>query len=597
MNKKIIIVIIDSGVNDKHPKFTNDTITGIALTNNQIRSSFKDDFGHGTAIYNIIRECTDFAEIINLKINGIENGVEENDIIYALQYVYENINANIINLSLGITISEHISEFENICDLLSTKGAYIVSAYDNDGAMSYPALFESVIGVSSSDNCINKDDYEYVENSCVNILAKGGLQRVAWVYPSYIFMSGNSFACAHVTVIIAKLLKDNVNASRNYIMNEIKNGAKKVYTKSLFLEMRKPVFKIENAALFPFNKEMHALVRFSNILSFHITDIYDVKYSLKVGSKTNILLKNNDILNRTIKNIENIDWKSFDTLILGHTKSMSKLINDDSLTKKIIDKALEKGKNIYSLADISDYANINGNLNVYYPKINSENVNSNLGKLFIPHKPVLGIFGTSSAQGKFTLQLKIRKRFLDMGYKVGQIGTEPTSLLFGMDYVFPMGYESTVNLTNHEIVQYLNMCINNLSNNENDLIIVGSQSGTLTYDLRNLKYYNIEQYLFLLGTQPDGIILCINPYDDMDYIKKTILYLESCIDTKVIALVVFPMTLPNDWRAISNSKQHLTVEQFEKLRLNLKNNIDIPVYNLDDDDLIKCLCDMIIEYY
>lgn len=89
MNKKIIIVIIDSGVNDKHPKFTNDTITGIALANNQIHSSFKDDFGHGTAIYNIIRECNDFAEIINLKINGIENGVEENDIIYALQYVYE----------------------------------------------------------------------------------------------------------------------------------------------------------------------------------------------------------------------------------------------------------------------------------------------------------------------------------------------------------------------------------------------------------------------------------------------------------------------------------------------------------------------------
>lgn len=45
--------------------------------------------------------------------------------------------------------------------------------------------------------------------------------------------------------------------------------------------------------------------------------------------------------------------------------------------------------------------------------------------------PVLAVCGTSSKQGKFTLQLELRKRFCEMGYKVGQIGTEPNSLLLG----------------------------------------------------------------------------------------------------------------------------------------------------------------------
>ena len=105
MNKKIIIVIIDSGVNDKHPKFTNDTITGIALANNHIHSSFKDDFGHGTAIYNIIRECNDFAEIINLKINGIENGVEENDIDRLLANPPEKIEIE-VKYKIAVTVME-----------------------------------------------------------------------------------------------------------------------------------------------------------------------------------------------------------------------------------------------------------------------------------------------------------------------------------------------------------------------------------------------------------------------------------------------------------------------------------------------------------
>ena len=37
------------------------------------------------------------------------------------------------------------------------------------------------------------------------------------------------------------------------------------------------------------------------------------------------------------------------------------------------------------------------------------------------NKPTVCVVGTSSSQGKFTLQLKIREKLLGIGYKVGQI--------------------------------------------------------------------------------------------------------------------------------------------------------------------------------
>lgn len=68
------------------------------------------------------------------------------------------------------------------------------------------------------------------------------------------------------------------------------------------------------------------------------------------------------------------------------------------------------------------------------------------GKLYRNPKPVLGVFGTSSRQGKFTLQLILRKHFTELGYVIGQIGTEPTAALFEMDADFHFGYNTNTDI-------------------------------------------------------------------------------------------------------------------------------------------------------
>ena len=163
----------------------------------------------------------------------------------------------------------------------------------------------------------------------------------------------------------------------------------------------------------------------------------------------------------------------------------------------MIQQAIAKGKNIYAFDENPD---CNGS-NIFYPIINKQSLPPDrFGMLYRISKPVVGILGTSSRQGKFTLQLKLRELLLERGYSIGQIGTEPSALLYGMDYVFPMGYNSSVYIQGFDVIRYTNYIINILCQKNIDLILIGSQSGTVPFDTGNIIQYNIPQYDFLAGT-------------------------------------------------------------------------------------------------
>lgn len=223
---------------------------------------------------------------------------------------------------------------------------------------------------------------------------------------------------------------------------------------------------------------------------------------------------------------------------------------------------------------------------------------SRFGMLYRISKPVVGVFGTSSKQGKFTLQLKLREMFLGHGYNVGQLGTESNSILFGMDYVFPMGYNSSVYIQDEDVIRYLNCVINNMCEDGKDIIIVGSQSGTVTYDIGNIVQYNISQYNFLLGTQPDAVILCVNPYDDEEYIRRTINFIESSVNgCKVIAIVVFPMDISDGWSSLYGMKQILSDEKYRQLQYCLSNRFNIPIFKLGEGNNMSELFQTIVDYF
>lgn len=594
--EKITVVIVDSGVKTNSPLFKDDIFEGFTIKGGERKEGFQDEYGHGTAVYNILRK-EERIRIINIKLDNVENGIKEIDLISTLEYIERNIFCNIINLSLGLSICYEYERLKRVCDLIEKKGIIMVSSFDNFGSMSYPAAFKSVIGVTAGECCNKISDFEYYDDDIVNIGAKSSIQRVAWSEPEYLFIGGNSFACVHITHFIASLMLEGIYEKKQ-ILEELKSKAIVVQNHKSKNKKKVNMFSIKKAALFPFNKEMHSLVRFKDMLTFSISNIYDVKYSGFVGSTTDHILKDHTIPSMKIENIDAIDWEQIDTLIIGHVEHLLRNINHSTLLQELLNQAVEHEKYVFCFDDVSRYVNDRNQKFIRYPAVNEYDLPwDHCGKLYRYSKPILGIFGTSSQQGKFTLQLALRKLFLEEGYNIGQIGTEPSALLFGMDYVFPMGYNSSVYIQDFDVILYLNDIVNQLCQKGKDIIIAGSQSGSITYDMGNLQQYSIHQYQFLLGIQPEAIILCVNPYDEIKYLERTIMFLESSIDTKVIAIVVFPKDIKSDWKGMYGTKELMTEDKYNQFKEQLKKRFDKPVFRLGDEEDIRKLFEEVVNYF
>ena len=173
----------------------------------------------------------------------------------------------------------------------------------------------------------------------------------------------------------------------------------------------------------------------------------------------------------------------------------------------------------------------------FYPKVTQNDIPQNtFGKLYKISKPVVGIFGTSSQQGKFSLQIALKSELEFHGYNVGTIGTEPHSLLFNFDVIFPMGYNSTVKLSNSEIVLYLNNEINKLCLKDKEIILVATQAQIVPYYCNNLLEFPTMQYHFALGTKPDAFVMCINYHDEIPYIRNSLYALMGLTDATITHL-------------------------------------------------------------
>ena len=111
----------------------------------------------------------------------------------------------------------------------------------------------------------------------------------------------------------------------------------------------------------------------------------------------------------------------------------------------------------------------------------------------------------------------------------------------------------------------------------------------------NLAYYPVQQINFLLGTLPDAVVLVVNPDDQEKTIDKTISFIESCVETKVIAIVVFPMEKnPSSKNLI---KTHISETSYSRFKKSMQSRYNISVFILDNDNEIDQLTELIENFF
>lgn len=601
MNK---IVVIDTGIDINNKLMAFKQINGVMICKDcrnkysiveykEQKNCIQDNIGHGTAVCGIILSHNPNAELFMVKLfdsNALD--VDEDLLCFALEYILYHVKCDIINMSLGTCLMESERLYQ-ICRQLYERKKYIVSAYDNNGAISYPAAFDLVVGVTSDSLCLHKNDFFLIDDESLNVCAMGRTQRLIWLQDYLITGSGNSYACAHITGFLSLYEEEPRAVLACKCIGEMKYEQRKINT-----DYENPVSKYTKAVIFPFNKEMHSLVRFPELLDFELVDVYDLKYSANVGVYTNDILETVSDNNYLIKNIYDIDWESFDTFVLGHLDEYLQVAKIPDFREKLIYEILKHRKYLYAYDDLGEYK-IPDELKylVFYPKITKSDMpECLLGKLYRQGKPVLGIFGTSSKQGKYTLQLMIRSKLLKRGYHVGQVGTEPTALLFGMDIVFPNGFHATTDINREDTVVYLNKAMHDISMKA-EIIIVGGQSGVVIRDEGNLDNYNFSQIEFLYATQPDAVVLCVNVYDDIEIISRTKQFIESAVACcKVIALAVFPydyVTEKSSYRRLTK----LSRSAYNKYRNMYTELFQIPVFLMGDDADSEALVEHVLKFF
>lgn len=542
-----------------------------------------DENGHGTVTSDIIFQQNEQIELHIIKIMDHDNQIECSQLCIVLEYILKYMDIDFINISAGITYIDEYVRLKNVCDLLTDKGIIIVAAYDNDGAISYPAEIPSVIGVDVIEGGYKKNDIIQVKNSCINLLVPSKFYRTFWYNGKRSVIKGTSFACAEVTGRISKLLFDE-NNNRRSKQDILKKIATYTLEYELVEKLHGPGFKIKKAILFPVNKEAHVILRYQDMLTFELSGIYDERVTGLVGSS---------LFGRTIESYTDIDWEGdFDTIILSCINKLSRLTKKNYVDE-IVEKARKYHKNIYTFEKIeSSYENI------YFPEISSKAVPvANQMKLRKIAMPLVGVFGTSSSQGKYTVQLMIKKILEQKGYRTGFLATEPSGYLFGADSVFHFGYQANLNLNQSEYILLLNDLVWQMDKNGYDIGITGCQSATLHYDNSNVRYYTLAQQNFMFGTRPDFYVLCINPHDEISYIKRTIQYLNAVDEGKVYACALYPMRYVKTLTGMQFKKELLTKDELAESKKYMKENLDVPVYEIGNQNDMELLTAMIIRIF
>ncbi len=202
-----------------------------------VDDSNKAAFGHGTMVAGVIHLVAPRADIMPLKAFKADGSGYTSDILRAIYHATQN-GANIINMSFSLGAKS--PELQRACDHAMSKGLILVASAGNDGKKTvvYPAGFDSVMGVASTNNSDARSSFSNYGSTLVWIAAPG--EGIVTLYPwgSYAAAWGTSFSTPFAAGAAALMLDiktanetqaEKAISSAKWISSDLGNGRLDVF--------------------------------------------------------------------------------------------------------------------------------------------------------------------------------------------------------------------------------------------------------------------------------------------------------------------------------------------------------------------------------
>lgn len=530
--KKIKVGIVDSGIDLSNNRLMGFVKKGISVdSSGNLINNFADSVGHGTGIADLITKniSEDFVELYIYKIFTDEIFTNTNIFSNILEIAAKD-HLDLLNLSLGTVDLDAKYLLHPYIKKLSDDGIILIAAWNDENYTTWPANFQEVVSIKGT-NIEKLDEWIFEQNDKEHFHFRGLPLRLDWIGGRKRFIGGSSFATAICTNNILKaIISGKISVNRSAAINYLKLNAIDEIISDLSASELIPwnyfYLKFKNVGLYPFYKEMHAFIRFRENLHFNISFISDFRLSKNAGKFTNEVLENCNeriLINKGLPK----DSGGADSLIIGYLNEASEAQKKDLLIEAL-EYALNNHLNVFTFIPPKDFLEWKKrfkDLGLFLESaiINYDETINILEKIQEKktfNTPIIGVFGTSSKQGKFTLQLALRYELQKRGLRVGQLGTEHQSGCFGIDYTFPSGYgaQNSLNIPMDFYIPLLRRVFSEMDKGQFDVIIVGAQSGLLNPDY--YYYESIRSEIILISSLPDYTILVFNEFDDEELLDR-----------------------------------------------------------------------------
>jgi len=621
--KLLKVAFIDSGIDCKY--FPDWNIEQYSVENSCVNTELPHDpLGHGTSMLSVFsNSAMNKCDILSFRVGGDEayssGTILAQDMISSIHAAIE-YGANFINVSMGISEFRYFDKFQDVCNVAVKKNCLIVAAEGNESPLTLPFCCAGVLKVSPGSG-INRNITIANKYNCSLVIINRQYFKSSILDDKKTYSFGSSACTAYVTALLTNCYnkitegKNIIKIKRCLLIHVFINEYMSIHPneykinslfKTIKMFKKSPSFLKDNiftgrrCIVAPYSKETGSFLRFHELINFSIIALVDpIKKGYHGKNAFALSGVNNNHLIIQHRFSEEVLVEA-DTMIIGYIEKLKELDTYFSIDN-LLDIALQNNLNVFSFIPVSDLYNnrfANKGINIYSPLLIDKNKLKAM-KRFVPylldiHKPVMGVFGTSSKQGKFTLQLLLREAFKKKGLIIDMLASEHHAGLFGCQYVFPNGFggEQSIFLNLEDTMQWLMRYIVYIDQFGNgDLIMVCGQSWLIPNNIK--RQSAIQNMAFLEATRPDFAVLVVNPYiDHREYIRDTILCLRSVYKCRVIALFFSDRTPQRSGHVLKNSL--LTENQIYEISSYLFKEYSILSGCITDNNYVELVANMII---